>query len=134
MEDIQNYQNKSQGELDSENGNNLPKFSLNIADKLSLYIAYMPYIKNGGLFIATTIDDQSKYFIGQLVEIDFTLSTSPTITFIGSVVWICPITATSRVSGLGIELPEDEGSKKLKQSIENALGQALNSSRATHIL
>ncbi|MFM2343980.1 MAG: hypothetical protein RLZZ210_589 [Pseudomonadota bacterium] len=114
--------------------NNLPRFSLAIPDKLSLYTAYMPYIKNGGLFVSTPVGVDTKYKLGQLVLIDFKLSNNPVISFVGTVVWICPVSAAHRVSGLGVELPDDETSRKLRQNIESSLGQALNSSRATHIL
>jgi type IV pilus assembly protein PilZ len=114
--------------------NNLPRFILAIPDKLSLYTAYMPYIKNGGLFVATPVGIETNYKLAQLVLIDFKLSNNPVISFIGTIVWICPVSATHRVSGIGVELPDDDTSRKLRQNIESTLGQALNSSRATHIL
>ena len=43
--------------------------SLSIKDKASLYAAYMPYIKNGGLFIPTT----KKYDLGDEVFMLLTL-------------------------------------------------------------
>ncbi len=114
--------------------NNLPRFSLSIPDKLSLYTAYMPYIKNGGLFVTTPVGIDANYKLGQLVLVDFKLSNNPVISFVGAIVWLCPVSAAQRVSGIGVELPDDETSRKLRQNIESTLGQALNSSRATHIL
>jgi len=122
-------ENKSANAID-----NLPKFNLVIPDKLSLYTAYMPYVKNGGLFIATPVGIEKSYTLGQLVLVEFKLNNNNPINFIGSIVWICPSSASHRVSGIGVELPDDETSRKLRQNIESTLGQALNSSRATHIL
>jgi type IV pilus assembly protein PilZ len=114
--------------------NNLARFTLEIPDKLSLYTAYMPYIKNGGLFVNTILELNHSYKLGQLVMVEFKLASNTPIYFIGTIVWICPSNASERVSGIGVELPDDESSQKLRQNIEKNLGQALNSSRATHIL
>ncbi len=130
---IQSY-TKNATKQNADAINNLAQFTLQIADKLSLYTAYMPYIKNGGLFINTSLELDHPYTLGQFVRVEFKLANNSPIYFIGNIVWICPSNASDRVSGIGVELPDDETSQKLRLNIEKNLGQALNSSRATHIL
>ena len=61
--------------------------SLTIRDKSSLYAAYMPFIKNGGLFIPTN----KAYKLGDEVFMLLTLTDSKEkLPVAGRIVWITP--------------------------------------------
>ena len=104
--------------------------SLTIKDKSVLYAAYMPFIKNGGLFVPTNKD----YTLGEEIFMLLQLMDEPEkIPLAGKVVWITPKGAQgNRLTGIGVQLPStDEG---LRQKIETYLAGTLNSARPTHTL
>lgn len=97
-------------------------FSLTIQDKNSLYDAYMPFIKNGGLFIPTTRSHE----IGDEVFMLLTLLDSPDkLPVTGRVVWITPVGAHgNRTPGVGIQFSElDKGATRSR--IETLLAEVL---------
>lgn len=105
--------------------------SLTIKDKSALYAAYMPFIKNGGLFIPTN----KKYFVGDEVFMLLTLMDEPEkIPVAGSIVWITPKGAQgNRAAGIGVQFSEqDDGASRAK--IENYLAGALSAERPTHTM
>ena len=106
-------------------------FSLTIQDKNSLYDAYMPFIKNGGLFIPTTRSHE----IGDEVFMLLTLMNSPDkLPVTGRVVWITPVGAHgNRTPGVGIQFSElDKGATRSR--IETLLAEVLNSARHTQTM
>lgn len=106
--------------------------SLSIRDKAALYAAYMPFIKNGGLFIPS---DQSNYKLGDEVFLLVTLMDAREKTPVaGKVVWVTPESAQgNRQAGVGVQFSEhDQGVTKRK--IENFLAGALESDRTTHTM
>jgi type IV pilus assembly protein PilZ len=109
-----------------------PSFHLDFADKISLYNAYMPYLKAGGIFVATAV--QGEYYLEQMVQISLTLPNGQGFQVAAYVVWISPSSQVNRVAGLGVEFVESQETQNLNQMIEEILGQALHSNRATHIL
>lgn len=105
--------------------------SLTIRDKSSLYAAYMPFIKNGGLFIPTN----KAYKIGDEVFMLLTLPDSKEkLPVAGRVVWITPKGAQgNRTAGIGVQFSElDNGATRNK--IETQLAGALKSDRQTHTI
>ncbi len=105
--------------------------TLNIKDKAALYVAYMPFIKNGGLFIPTA----KEYRLGDEVFILLTLMESPErIPVAGKVVWLTPKGAQNkRVQGIGVQFsPQDGGTTQKK--IETLLAGALGADRPTHTM
>lgn len=105
--------------------------SLTIRDKSSLYAAYMPFIKNGGLFIPTT----KPYRLGDEVFMLLTLMDSKErIPVAGRVVWITPRGAQdNKTAGIGVQFSElDNGATRNK--IETQLAGALKSDRHTHTM
>ena len=61
--------------------------SLNIKSKNNLYAAYMPYLKNGGLFIPTT----KSYSLGDDIFMVLTFMVSrKSCPVAGRVVWVTP--------------------------------------------
>lgn len=105
--------------------------SLTIKDKAALYAAYMPYVKNGGLFIPTN----KQYKIGDEVFMLLTLmDESEKIPVAGKIIWITPKGAQSnRAAGIGVQFSEqDNGTARNK--IETYLAGALQADRPTHTM
>ena len=105
--------------------------SLTIRDKSALYAAYMPFIKNGGLFIPT----DKPYKLGDEVFMLLTLMESEgKLPIAGKVVWITPRGAQgNKATGIGVQFSElDKGATKSK--IETQLAGALKSERPTHTM
>ena len=101
--------------------------TLSIKDKAALYIAYMPFIKNGGLFIPTAKD----YGLGDEVFILLTLSESnERLPVAGKVIWITPKGAQgNRAAGIGVQLDGEDETARPK--IEPYLPGSLSSDRPT---
>lgn len=106
--------------------------SLSIKEKAALYAAYMPYLKNGGIFVPTN----RTYQLGDEVYLILTLLDDPTkIPVAGKVVWISPSGGgASKTPGIGVQFPADESGFSARKRIEDALGSALRSARPTHTL
>lgn len=105
--------------------------SLSIKEKAALYAAYMPYLKNGGIFVPTT----RPYQLGDDVYLILTLLDDPTrIPVAGKVVWISPAAGGNKTPGIGVHFPPDESGMTARKRIEDALGAALKSARPTHTL
>lgn len=105
--------------------------SLTIRDKSALYASYMPFIKNGGLFIPTA----KNYNLGDEVFMLLTLMDSKEkLPVAGKVVWITPKGSQgNKTAGIGVQFSQlDKGATKNK--IENQLAGALKSDRPTHTL
>ena len=104
--------------------------SLTIKDKSVLYAAYMPFIKNGGLFIPTS----KNYKLGDEVFMLLSLMEEPEkIPVAGKVVWITPKGAQgSRAAGVGLQFSDGDASTRNK--IETYLAGALKSDRSTHTM
>lgn len=105
--------------------------SLSIKEKSSLYAAYIPFIKNGGLFIPTS----KTYHLGDEVFILLNLMDEPErIPVAGKVIWVTPRGASgSRTPGIGVQFnEEDKGNTRGK--IETLLGGTLQSDRPTHTM
>jgi len=105
--------------------------NLAIKDKSALYSAYMPYIKNGGLFIPTNKD----YQLGDEVFILLQLMDSPErLPVAAKVVWVTPRGAQGkRAAGIGVQFSEQDGGNA-QRKIESYLGGALKADRPTHTM
>ncbi len=105
--------------------------SLTIRDKSALYASYMPFIKNGGLFIPSA----KPYNLGDEVFMLLTLMDSKEkLPVAGKVVWITPKGAQgNKTAGIGVQFSElDKGATR--NNIEKQLAGALKSDRPTHTL
>ena len=102
---------------------------LSIKEKAALYAAYIPMFAEGGVFVPT----QREYRLGDDVYVLLTLPDEPQrYPVAGRVAWITPARASgNRTQGIGIQFPKDEKSAELKAKIENILGAALSSDKAT---
>ena len=106
--------------------------SLAIKEKAALYAAYMPFLKNGGMFVPT----QKPYKIGDEIYLLLSLMDDPNkYAIAGKVAWITPNGAhNNKTQGIGVHFPDDETGTRTRLRIEEILGAALRSSRATHTL
>jgi len=104
--------------------------SLTIKDKAVLYAAFMPFIKDGGLFIPTN----KRYKLGAEVFILLSLMDEPEkLPVAGKVVWITPKGAQgSRAAGIGVQFNNEDDS--VLRKIETYLAGALESDRPTYTL
>lgn len=106
--------------------------SLAIRDRAGLYAAYMPFLRNGGIFVPgsrpcrlgdevflllTLMQDEHRYRVA------------------GNIVWITPAGAGDHhTQGFGVHFPDDEAGRSLKKRIEELLGTSLGASRSTHTI
>lgn len=106
--------------------------SLAIKEKAALYAAYMPFLANGGIFVPTN----KGYKLGDEIYLILSLMEDGSkYPIAGKVAWITPAGANNnKAQGIGVHFPEDESGKRAKQRIEEILGAAIGSSRATHTL
>ena len=105
--------------------------TLTIKDKSALYVAYMPFIKNGGLFIPTN----KPYSLGDEVFILLTLmDSSERLPVAGRIVWVTPRGAQGkRAAGIGVQFSEQDNGDTQKK-IETHLAGALGAERPTHTM
>jgi type IV pilus assembly protein PilZ len=105
--------------------------SLTIKDKSALYAAYMPFVKNGGLFIPTA----KQYELGDEVFMLLTLmDETEKLPVAGKIVWITPKGAQgNRAAGIGVQFSDQDGGAA-RNKIETYLAGALKSDRQTHTM
>ena len=105
--------------------------SLSIKDKGALYAAYMPFVKNGGLFIPTN----KSYKLGDEVFMLLTLmDDKERLPVAGKIIWITPSGAQgNKTAGIGVQFSEqDNGATRAK--VEGYLAGALQADRPTHTM
>lgn len=105
--------------------------TLHIKEKASLQQAYMPYVKNGGLFIPTA----KPYELGDEVFILLTLlDDMQRLPVAAKVVWVTPTGAQNqRTPGIGVQfLPQDNG--ETQKRIETALAGMSEPTEPTHTM
>src|SRR5438067_1503649 len=88
-------------------GNKPGLLTLTIKDKSALYLAYMPFVKNGGLFIPTN----SNYRLGDEVFMLLNLmGEDEKLPVAGRVIWVTPKGAQGnqgkRTAGIGVQFGE----------------------------
>jgi type IV pilus assembly protein PilZ len=106
--------------------------SLKIKDAASLFSAYMPFLKNGGLFAPT----MQAYSLGDEVVLLVTLAEeTERLSVVGKVVWISPPGAQgNRVAGIGVHFNESSDAEAARSRIENILAGTLTSERVTNTM
>lgn len=105
--------------------------SFAIKDKSALYASFMPFVKNGGLFIPTTKSYQLGDEIFLLLQLMEEVERIPVA---GKVIWITPPGAEgNRSIGVGVQFSDqDKGAARRK--IEGYLAGALSAERPTHTM
>ena len=115
---------------DTGDGGRPSVLSLNIREKNALYAAYMPQLKNGGIFIPTARTHRLGDEVFMLVSLPDETGKIP---ISGKVVWITPTDAQGkRAQGVGIQFSADEAGQLAKKKIEGLLAGMLDSSKITH--
>ncbi len=105
--------------------------TLTIKDKSALYLAYMPFVKNGGLFIPTG----STYNLGDEVFMLLKLmDEAEKLPVAGQVIWMTPRGAQGkRTAGIGVQF-SDQDNGETQKKIDNYLAGALGGDKATHTM
>ena len=105
--------------------------SLAVKDTAALYSAYMPFVKNGGVFVPTP----KRYFLGDEVFVLLTLPDSgERLPVAGKVIWVTPKGAQGkRTAGIGVQFSDQDGGSTQKK-IENYLAGALGGDKPTHTM
>lgn len=111
----------------SRGGAKKTMIALSIKDKVVLHNLYMPFIKNGGLFIA----NRTEYELGDDVFILLTLmDEAEKIPVAGKVIWIAKNGVKQpHASGVGIQFTDPDNVAKDK--IETYLAGSLSSASTT---
>jgi len=106
--------------------------TLNIPDEETLYSSYLPFLKQGGLFIKT--EKSTKFKLGDEVFLLLTLLNGEKSPVAGKVVWINPKDSSGgRPSGIGVHFSEmDKGATREK--IEQILVGKLNLDKRTYTM
>ena len=106
--------------------------SLALKDKTQLYLAYMPYLKHGGIFVPTP----KRYFLGDEVFLLLTLPESgDRLPVAGKVVWVTPTGAQgARTSGVGVQFADTPEGETVRSRIETLLAGSLSAEKPTHTM
>lgn len=118
---------------DSSNSRVLPTIkgevlAVVLPDKASIYAAFMPFVKNGGLFVRTDKD----FTIGDEVTLLLKLmDLTEKFTVTGKVVWITPKGAQGGLrAGIGVQFSDDTD-QDVRNKIETFLAGSSQSDRRT---
>jgi type IV pilus assembly protein PilZ len=99
-----------------------------ISDEKALYLSYMPFLANGGVFVPT----DATYTVGDPVFLILKLPDNDQQAVPGTVAWITPVGAQSgRTAGVGIHFNSPDG-EPIRKRIEALLTGTSNSDRATY--
>jgi len=106
--------------------------SLKIKDAASLYNAYMPFVRGGGLFVPTA----KRYSVGDEVFILLTLmDEKDRLPVPGKVVWITPPGAQgNRAAGIGVQFNDSADGEAARTKIESILAGILASEKPTYTM
>ncbi|MBS3965435.1 MAG: PilZ domain-containing protein [Methylomonas sp.] len=105
--------------------------SLSIKDKGALYAAYMPFIKNGGLFIPTKRDYEMGEEVFMLLNL---MEETERLPIAGKIIWKTPQGAEGyRAPGIGVQFNDQDGGVA-RNKIETYLAGTLEADRPTHTM
>jgi len=92
-----------------------------IKDLATLYISYIPLLKNGGIFVATS----KKYLLGDRIHLSLNLPYSPDKhLLLCSVIWINPSSVSGSLSpGIGLAFPHSPEAEALNRQIVSMLSR-----------
>lgn len=102
--------------------------SVSIKEKETLYSAYMPFIKDGGIFLPTDI----AFNLGDEVLILMTIpGESVPSQLLGIVVWLTQNEQRGLPKGAGFRFVKEEGGAAISRKIESMLAGALQLNKPT---
>ena len=100
--------------------------TVELRDQASLYKAYMPFVKGGGIFVETNRTHKIGEDVFVLLQL---LDQREPIPVAAKVVWISPPGSSTYTQGIGIQLGDDN--RELMNRIETQLTEVLGSSKPT---
>ncbi|HET7314061.1 PilZ domain-containing protein [Salinisphaera sp.] len=103
-----------------------------IPDNRALYEAYMPFIRNGGLFVGQPQFDKHFDLGAEVFLLLHLKEQDERLTVAGHIVWVS-LPGTQRSPGIGVQFAEPDG-VRIQQRIETLLAGQLESERSTHTL
>jgi len=105
----------------------LENITLEFISDRDLYQSYMPFMKNGGLFVRTT----EQFELGTDIQLSVTLPDSLESSELkGKVSWITPIGAQNGTpAGIGVSFVDDPDN--IRNQIDKSIGRLLNSAEPT---
>ncbi|NLW06040.1 MAG: pilus assembly protein PilZ [Pseudomonadaceae bacterium] len=108
----------------------LKPLTLVIKDKQTLKAHYMPFLKNGGLFVPTSRIIRP----GELIQIQLQLPEQEQVFLVkGTLAWRTPVGAQGqKLAGVGVHFLEDETSPK--HYLEELLAGLADNDKPTHTL
>lgn len=95
----------------------LPVYNLIINDKTALLSAYMPFVRNGGIYLKG-VQHAAGHDVGLLLSIP---NEHHVYAITCKVVWVTPKTQMSE-GGIGVQFPENSDCIQLKNKIDTLLG------------
>jgi type IV pilus assembly protein PilZ len=106
--------------------------SVKYADKNAMYQSYMPFCRDGGIFVPLQMSVHLGTPLFMYVELPSEKSGERNVhTVWGRVSWIGH---GNKKRGVGVRLTPDESGKKLKTAIENLLAGSIKSNNPTHTM
>lgn len=97
----------------------------------SLYACYLPFVKNGAIFIPS----EHLQNLGDEVFVAVTLPGShERLPLHGKVVWINQRNQSNRPSGFAVQFEKDEAGLRMKNEIERLLAGMINSAEPTYTM
>lgn len=104
--------------------------NLNIQEKSALYSAYIPFLRNGGIFIPTNKTYQLGHEVFMLLNL---MGASERLPVAGRVVWVTPVGAQgNRTAGIGVQFSDQDDTAR--RTIETLLAGSLDGDRPTHTM
>ena len=109
----------------------LPTIHCNFSTEASLYLAYMPFVKSGGIFVRTV----QNHNLSEEVKLSLSLMNEPEPYLIdGKIVWITPKGAQgNKPAGIGVQFT-GENARVVCNKIETYLAGMLKSTQPTDTL
>jgi type IV pilus assembly protein PilZ len=101
-------------------------------ERAALYAAYIPLLREGGVFVPTHRD----YRLGEDIYLLLSLpDDAQRYPVAGKVAWITPLNAIGgRTQGVGVSFPDDDKTRQLRIKIEDILGAIVSSNKPTQTL
>ncbi len=108
----------------------MTKLLLTLTNKMVAYKAYMPFIKDGAIFVPTTV----VFKLGDEVEVVINLKElNKSINVMGPVVWITPPASRTR-EGVGIRFVGESGVEAKKMLATYLAGLPAKAKQETYTL
>lgn len=100
-----------------------------IPNKAELLRVYMPYLKNGGIFIRESIDYEMYEEVFLLISL---LDSKETLAVNGAVCWQSPKSAVGYPVGIGVHFKADKAGVEAKSKLEVLLGASLKNQQNSY--